>query len=237
MQFVLVTATTLVRPRDLGALRGALETNAQHLASLWGYEPPAIDVFASARTLPDFCIPIMMLDESTDTVGVLADHGWDAARHMPFLRVFVQQASGLVSGEWSVSKSTSHEILEAIVDPRCDLWTDMPGRPGVDLAFEVSDPVQDDYAIGDVLVSNFVTSSFFNARLADPAAAAEFVAAGGRFDFKGTLQRAGAIAPSGYLILRDSTHRWTENAAGEPASLSKPGAEHPLSRTERRLAG
>lgn len=231
--FALIAETTLVTPADLYKLSKALEQNAQHCAADWQREAPAVVVCQSRTALPTFCQPIVFIDDDTDP-GLLAVHYWNPILLAPAARVWVNRASGLVSGPYSVSEGASHEIVEALIDPRCDLWTDCPGRVGVDIALEVGDPVQDAYLIDGVAVTNYVTPAYFDTRLADPATAASFLEQGGRFDRLGTLARAGTIGPEGYAVFRDATHRWIEDASGPAASKPKPGAGHFMARTVRR---
>jgi hypothetical protein len=231
--FALISESTLVSPADLYRLTKPLERNAQECAADWNMAAPAIVVCEARVGLPAFCQPIVFIDDETDP-GALAVHYFDAIRLAPAARVYVNRATGLVSGPYSVSEGASHEIVEALVDPRCDLWTDCPGRPGVEIALEVADPVQDHYEINGVTVANYVTPAYFDTRLAAPDVAADFNSWGGRFDRLGTLARAGSIGPEGYAIFRDATHRWTEDIGGARGASPKPGAEHGWARTVRR---
>jgi len=153
----------------------------------------------------------------------------------------VKAATGIFEGSASLSESISHEVIEALVDPLCDLWTHMPGRPaGVLVAYEACDPVEDSYTVGymdrDVQVSNFVYPSFFDDKLVDPQLAAKFMAAGGKFDHLGKLTRAGQIGPEGYAVFKDGSATWLENDAGRMGASPRPGASHPAARTNRRLS-
>jgi hypothetical protein len=233
--FALISETTLVKPSDLYRLSKPLEQSGQHCAIDWDRAPPAVVVCESRIGLPQFCQPIVFIDDDTDP-GLLAVHYWNPILLAPAARVYVNRASGLVSGQFSVSEAASHEIVEALIDPRCDLWTDCPGRVGVDIALEVGDPVQDAYLVDGVAVSNYVTPAYFDTRLADALVASSFIAQGGKFDRLGTLPRAGTIGPEGYAVFRDATHRWLEDAGGPEIAQAKPGAAHFMARTVRRQA-
>ena len=233
--FALITETALVTPADLYRLSKPLEQNAQHCAADWGREAPAVVVCDARATLPTFCQPIVFLDDQSDD-GFLAVHYWDPVRLAPAARVYVNRASGFVSGRHSVSEGASHEIVEALVDPRCDLWTDCPGRdPDVEIALEIGDPVQDAYLIDGVAVTNYVTPAYFDTRLVDPVVSRRFLEQGGKFDRLGTLRLPGTIGPEGYAVFRDRTHVWSERADGQFARNDKPGADHPWGRTVRRI--
>lgn len=236
LTFCFISATRLVEPSDLYVLARRIEINAAHCASVWGFDPPAIEVFADERKLPDGCVPVVFYESVKDGNGALADHDWSVQRHMPAARVMVGAASGLLDGDYSVSESASHEVLEACVDPACDLWLPLPGRHGVEVAKEACDTVQDDYRINEARCANFVTPDYFRESLASPEAAAAFLAAGGKFDWLGTLKRAGDVGPEGYLLLRQGERTWTEAAGGAMAARKRPGAMDPWARTERRIA-
>lgn len=242
MNFCFIPATSDIDDDQLHVLAKRIEINAEHMASAWNIAPAAIEVFATKRRIPDDFIPIVFYRTVPDGHGALADHEWDYARKMPAGRVMMGMSSGILEGDWSVSESASHEVLEAMVNPECILWDLMPGRvivpgtPGIEVAREVCDPCQDHYLVNEVKVANFVFPSWFRRDLAEPEAAAAFIAEGGKFDWLGRLPHAGAIGPEGYVILRDENRRWTESASGGMAARTKLGARDPLSRTEQLLA-
>lgn len=227
--FALITESKLVSPAELFLMREALEANAADCAKAWGLDAPAVDVLPAQSTLPEFCQPVVFTDEDSDPEA-LAYHYWQVNR--PAARVLCTKASGVFTGDWSMSELASHEILEALVDPECNQWRLVPTRSGVFQALEVCDPVQDSYDIqptkdGDpvVTVSNFVIRSYFGSELMPP------------FDHLGTLVRPFEIGTDGYALFEQNGNTWTENDNGPFAySSEKPGALHPWSRTMRRLA-
>lgn len=237
--FALISETALVKESDLYIIARGVELGARDCALAWDKEPPAIDVFHARRALPDGCCPIVFLDDDSDPLA-LADHYWDPVRLLPAGRVWAPRALGLTLGSISLAVLTSHEVLEANVDPDCGQWVPCPGRRlGIKIAREVCDPVQSEYIVdtpnGPVSVANFVTPSYFDSRLADIGAANSYRADGGRFDFKGELTAAGQIGPDGYAILMDETHVWDEGPYG-PFNAREHRADraHRWARTERR---
>jgi hypothetical protein len=252
--FALIRETPLVTERDLYWLARVLEGQAQEFCAEWQLEPPALDVVAPRTPLPDFCQPVVFVDDDSNP-DALAVHYVDLPRLQPAARVYVPRASGFNSGPWPVTGAASHEVLEALADPWCDQWRAHPdpARSGVDVALEVADPPQTVYSVtghdGDVLVANYVTPSWFDPSLWNEENRTAFLKAGGRFDRKGELTRPGEVGPSGYVILR--THDefgdsvWTEErVARVPAASAppfpweaKPGNRHPWARTERRRKG
>jgi hypothetical protein len=233
LHFCFISETTLISPSELYVLARAIEPTAIECANAWGLDAPAIDVIDDKKNLPFACQPVVFIDSETDSAA-LAVHYWDPVRLHPAARVYVDQASGLVSGTYSVSEGASHECFEALADPRCDLWTDLPGRSNVQVAIEICDPVQDTFDAGGGRIANYVHPAYFDSRLAAPDIALRFRQEGGRFDHLGTLSRAGLIGQEGYLILRNEHETWLEDDGGRFNVLRKPGAEHPWSRTQRR---
>lgn len=224
--FALVSHVPAVKPQDLYAMKFALEQMAGICADAWDKEAPAVEVMENEQNLPEGCSPVAIVDDTTD-LSALAYHTWDAVRKVPVSRAFWAATSGLRSGSDSLCCAISHELHEATADPQCDQWRDMPGRPGIEVALENCDPLQSVWTITingvDWPVANFVTPNWFKADAEGP------------FDYVGELSRPGQVGPSGYLILRDETHVWQEDANGDIFDAKKPGAAHPWSRTVARL--
>lgn len=81
----------------------------------------------------------------------------------PLAKIFVKDSIDRGS-RWSVT--ASHEILEMLVDPYCELSAFNQSTPdsGILYAYEICDPVESDetgYDVGDIRVSNFVLPSWF----------------------------------------------------------------------------
>lgn len=242
MLFALCTTTPLVTQRDLYFVARALEPVAGEFADAWGLVRPAIVVCASPDSLRRECQPVICTEKDELDTGFEAYHRKDAF-HGTLSRAFVLNATGMFTGGNSISERISHEVLEALGDPYCDLWTHMPGRLSSHMTpIEVCDPLQDVVVVHDdgnkVEIANYVHRSFYDDRLSDPEAAASFLASGGKFDRLGTLSFAGQIGPEGYAVFKDTTTgaKWMETSAGRVGGSTKPGAAHPAARTMRRLA-
>jgi hypothetical protein len=243
--FALISETPLVRPGDLYRLAEALEVNGQHCAALWGTADPAIVVVDSRARLPRSCHPIVFVDGEGDP-GALAVHYWDPVRSGPAARVYVDRGSGLNSGDYSVCEAASHEVTEALVDPRVNLWADHPTRAPVQVAIEVADPVQDTYEVVGRdgtrwRCTNFVTPQWFDPQFADPLQRARLRDAGLGFDYAQRLSEPGEVGPEGYVILRSSSRGvWFENRAMgsdlvDPRNARRVAAKaHPMSRARAR---
>lgn len=225
--FVLVTETKLVTAADLFRMKHALERNVVQCAMAWEFSPPAVEVFAAKTDLPEWCIPVVFVDDETDP-NALAIHYWTGFG--PAARVYADKASSVTSGDEAVSTLASHEICEALVDATCEEYRPAPGREKTEIALEVCDPVQDSYEMpddaGPVSVSNFLLPSYFQVDVGPP------------YDWRGTLVSPGSIGPDGYAIFRDPAgNTWLESQDG-PMSLGdikKPGIMHPWGRTLRRM--
>jgi len=235
--FALIAETTLVTNADLYVMARAIEAGTQDCARAWGKKAPAVDVFEARMGLPQFCQPVVFLDDTSDP-GALAVHYWDPVRLQPAARVWSSRSSSLFDGSGAQSVAASHEVLEALGDPSCEADCPCPGRPGVRLALELCDPVQDELVVrmsnGPVAVANYVLPAYFDEELADPEMAKIFLEGGGRFDAKGTLTRAGQIGPRGYAILSDDSRTWFEGPDGELKFSEDSAKLHPWARTERR---
>lgn len=221
--FALIRETSLLAPGDLRHLCWPLEQNGKHCATAWGLEPPAIIVADRKDLLPRYAHPIVFTDDKGDP-GALAVHYYDPVRGGPAAIVYVDRASGFNTGSYSVTESASHEVVEALVNPRLNLWQPHPdpARVGVQVAREVADPTQDTYFIESRgtrwKVTNFVTPAWFDAAARDPLLA-ERVRAGGGFDHAKRLSRPGEIGSEGYVILRERNEHgwvmWFEDASGQ----------------------
>lgn len=120
----------------------------------------------SVDTLTD---AILYLGDSCEdpTTGVSHAYGYHFENHNKIPYGFVYLDVCARSGEnWSTT--LSHEVLELLADPTAVLTVTGPAPDGgadaapVYYSLEVCDPTQGDtYTINDILVSNFVTKSYF----------------------------------------------------------------------------
>jgi hypothetical protein len=226
--FALISHTSLLKASDLYLLAKAVELGARDCALAWGRAAPAVVSFDRELSPPSDVIPILFVDGGED-VGELARHYYDPLRAGAVGRVFVSQASGFKEGPYSVSESTSHEVLEALINPHLNLWVDYHDvtRPSVQVALEVCDPVQNSYTVrtGGALwpVANFVTPAWFldyRPPNATSSSAVEAVLRETGFDHTRMVTRPREIGPGGYVVLRERGETWTEDASGRVPSFS-----------------
>ena len=145
---------------------------------------------------------ISVLD-NPDHAGALGYHEL-TSRGTPLGKVF----AGLdlqTGGSWTVT--LSHELLEMLADPWIN-WC-AQGSDGKIYALEVCDAVEADelgYEIDGVLVSDFITPSWFEPTHAD------------RVDFKRRVRNPLQLAAGGYISVLDAVGGWTQIAAqGQPS--------------------
>ena len=156
--------------------------------------------------------------DNPDQAGVLGYHELSSLG-TPLGKVFA--GLDLQSGaSWTVT--LSHELLEMLADPWIN-WC-AQGADGRIYALEVCDAVEADrfgYEIDGVLVSDFITPSWFDSAHAD------------RVDFKGRISKPLELASGGYISVLEQGRNWTQlGAPGEPSMPIPPG-----SRRQRRNLG
>lgn len=244
MQVILISLTSLVSQRDLYKLAPALERNGRHCVDYWGGRPPAVDVGASEWKLPAGAMPIFFIDGGDLAGTAQATHYFDPLRGKPAARVYVGKSTGFNEGQYSVAELASHELVEALADPRLDRWLPHPSRENVEIAVEIADPVQTHYLVSAHgtawKMCNFITPAYFRKDLVDsPSARRSFFAQGLRLDWSGELKIPGDVGPAGYTTLRQRTlgggwRTWMENAQSQPPEWTeeqRTAKTHVLSRT------
>ena len=156
--------------------------------------------------------------DNSDQAGALGYHEL-TSRGTPLGKVFagLDLQSG---GSWTVT--LSHELLEMLADPWIN-WC-AQGSDGKIYALEVCDPVEADrlgYEIDGVLVSDFITPSWFEPTHAD------------RVDFKRRTLQPLQLAEGGYISVLEEGGGWTQIAARGGPSAPIPWG----SRRQRRNMG
>lgn len=143
---------------------------------------------------------IVILD-NPDQAGALGYHEM-TSQGTPIGKVFAKL--DLDNGS-SWTTTLSHELLEMLADPWIN-WCAVGSNDKI-YALEVCDAVEADnlgYQIDGVLLSDFVTPSWFESTEAD------------RIDFKQQLSRELALAPGSYISILDPKKGWTQvDAQGE----------------------
>ena len=161
----------------------------------------------------------IVITDNPDQAGALGYHEMTSIG-TPLGKVFAKL--DLDNGcSWTVT--LSHELLEMLADPWIN-WCAVGGDSKI-YALEVCDAVEADdlgYEIDGVLVSDFVTPSWFEATDADC------------FDFKQHLSRELQLAEGGYISILDPKKGWMQiTARGESGPAMNAGSR----RARRNLAG
>ncbi len=172
---------------DLKKLVAALEKQLERdFVPIWGY-PAKLQV--ADKPKPDEW-QIVFLDDS-DAADALGYH--DLTKDgQPVSKVFVK--STVAAGE-KVSVTTSHELLEMLIDPGAQMWA----QSGNSLfyAYEMCDAVEDgEYEIDGVPVSNFVYPSFFESWHKPRSV---------QFDHLGKVSRPFQTLKNGYQIVSNGS--------------------------------
>ncbi|MBO0813638.1 MAG: hypothetical protein J2P30_00565 [Actinobacteria bacterium] len=194
MRVTIMNGSTLVTDAEAAQMTAAVAHQAAHeVWTAWGNRQASV-VFLPGKTPPPAPAHVITL---VDTIqdqpqGVLGYHTedpggiqWGIVAAKPEL-----DAGGKVlTGDWSVSSVLSHEVLELLIDPACNLWAaDGHGRA---YSYEACDPVEaPTYEVAGVSVSNFVLPAWF-----DPEQPS-----GAKYDHLGLLRKPFSLLPGGYCV-------------------------------------
>jgi len=122
------------------------------VAPVWG--TPARLVRSTGFLPGDWAIVFL---DTADAPGALAYHDL-TPDGFPLSKVFVKT---ILDDNSSVSVATSHELVEMLVDPAINLWSNGPER-GVFYAYESADPVEEQsFPVDGIAMSDFVYPSYF----------------------------------------------------------------------------
>ena len=170
---------------NLDKLVAALDKQMQRdFVPIWGY--PA-KLYVTKKPKPDEW-QMVFLDDA-DAANALGYH--DITKDgQPISKVFVKTT--IAAGE-KVSVTTSHELMEMMIDPGAQLWAQ--NSNGAFHAYEMCDAVEEEeYDIDGIAVSDFVFPSFF-----EPWHAPNSV----QFDYLNRVTQPYQTLPKGYQIVSD----------------------------------
>jgi hypothetical protein len=193
MLIAILNQSTVVANADVATMTAAIASQVQNdVAPIWERAPASVVFYPDPTKVPAGARGIAIVDTIQDQpTGVLGLHAvdqagqtWGAVAAQPELA----NNATVLTGDWSVSSTLSHEVLEMFIDPNCNLWAN--NGQGSVYSLEVCDPVEaPTYTINGVSVSNFVTPSWF-----DP-----LPPAGAKFDKMDQLTAGFSILPTGYM--------------------------------------
>jgi hypothetical protein len=202
MLIAILNQSTVVADADVATMTQAIASQVQlDAAPIWDRAPATVTFYTDSAAVPAGAQVITIVGTiPNQPTGVLGGHtedqagqAWGVVAAQPDL----DNGGQVLTGDWSVSSTLSHEVLEMFIDPNCNMWAN-DGKGSV-YSLEVCDPVEaPTYTVNGVSVSNFVTPAWFDP-LAPP---------GAQFDKLGQLKAGFSILPGGYMTY--------ETAAGKP---------------------
>jgi hypothetical protein len=123
-----------------------------HVAPVWG--TPAKLVKSTDFVKNAWAIVFL---DTADQPGALAYHDL-TPDGLPISKVFVKTT---LDDNQLVAVSTSHELVEMLVDPAINMWTTGPGS-GTMYAYESADPVEElSFTVNGIDMSDFVYPAYF----------------------------------------------------------------------------
>jgi hypothetical protein len=182
---------------DLDELIAALQVYVDRfVAPVWG--TPAKLVRSSGFVK---CAWAIVFLDNADQPGALAYHDLTPSG-LPLSKVFVKTT--LKNGE-AVSVSTSHELVEMLVDPAINIMTTGPD-PKIMYAYESADPVEAlSFPVNGIPMSDFVYPSYFEVFHKPDSV---------KFDQLGKVKKPFQILSGGYQIIFKNG-KWTQIFATE----------------------
>ncbi len=193
MLIAILNQSTVVENDDVATMTAAIASQIQtDVAPIWERAPASVVFYTDPTAIPTEAHGIAIVDTIQDQpTGVLGLHTTDQAGQVwgvVAAQPELANSGQVLTGDWSVSSTLSHEVLEMFIDPNCNLWAN--NGQGSVYSLEVCDPVEaPTYTVNGVAVSNFVTPAWF-----DPLAPA-----GAQFDKLGELTAGFSILPGGYM--------------------------------------
>jgi hypothetical protein len=216
-----------VADADVTTMTAAIATQIQaDVAPVWNRAPATVTFYSNASAVPAGAYGVAIVQTINDQPqGVVGYHteNWGVVAAQPILA-----NAQTLTGDWSVSSTLSHEVLEMFIDPACNLLA-VDGQ-GSAYSLEVCDPVEaPTYTVNGVSVANFVTPSWF-----DPQPPA-----GARFDKLGQVTAAFTIAAGGYANYVNGgqvKQQWGAKYPGWRKTMKSAPTAPPMARSQRVLA-
>ena len=230
----------LVSNADVATMTQAIASQIQSdVAPIWGRAAATVTFYTDSTAVPSDAYVVAIVDSiPAQQTGVVGSHTETPAGQMsgmvaaqPILANNGQVLTGdLVTADWSVSSTLSHEVLEMFIDPNCNMWVN--DGQGSLYSLEVCDPVEaPTYTVKvgsqDVWVSNFVTPAWF-----DPQAPS-----GSQFDKMSQLKTGPfTILPGGYMTYETKSGKLQQQfGTAYPAWRQAVKSGNPEGRGQQRL--
>jgi len=204
---------------DLDKLIKALQVYVdKHVVPVWGTPAKLV----KTTDFQPGAWAIVFLDDA-DSPGALAYHDL-TPDGLPQSKVFVKTT--VDAGEL-VSVSTSHELVEMLVDPAINLMTTGPDAKAV-YAYESADPVESEtFPVNGIPMSDFVYPAYFEA----------FHAPGSvKFDHLGKVSKPFEVLKGGYQIVFKGG-KWSQTYGSKGKAKSFALEDRRGHRSEQRAQG
>ena len=220
-RIAVLNRTSVMTDADVAKITAALQTQVDRdFVPIWG-AGAQLQFVGLKQNAPAQAWWLTVLDTS-DQADALGYHDV-TPKGQPLGKAFAK--SDLDAG-YEPSVTISHELLEMLADPEINLCAQVGDRL---YAYEVCDPCEADqwgYKIGSVLVSDFVTPTWFQPT---PHAA-------GPYDFRRHVDKPLSLIAGGYLQYLELTNSagWQQITASRPTERTRPRVG---SRRERRRIG
>lgn len=229
MLIAILNQSTLVADADVATMTEAIATQVQlDVAPIWDRAPAAVVFYTGPAAVPAAAHVIAIVDTIQDQPqGVLGFHTEGQGAQMLGVvaaKPELDNGGQVTTGDWSVSSTLSHEVLEMFVNPNCNLWAN--DGQGSAYSFEVCDPVEaPTYVVNGVSVSNFVTPAWFDPQAGNTA----------QFDMERHLTAPFSLLKGGYLVY-ESAGTAQQKYGDEFPEWRKEMKTGQLARTRRRRA-
>jgi hypothetical protein len=168
----------------------------EHFQPAWG---TGAQLIFAEHAVPKDAYQIIIHDKARvkDDEGYLGYHF--SPEGYPIASIF---ALDDMNEDGTISDTLSHEILEMLVDPACNLYAHRPAqgkRPGRGYFYEVCDPVQaHKYEIDGILVTNFVYPEWYEC-IWKPESR--------KFDYLGKVKRPFQVMAGGYADIYERSRK------------------------------
>jgi len=209
------TGVTGVTDADVATMTAAIASQIQtDVAPAWNRAPATVTFYNNAGAVPAGAYGVAIVNTIDDQPqGVLGYHteNWGMVATQP---IFANGGQTL-TGDWSVSSTLSHEVLEMFIDPACNLWA--ANGQGSAYSLEVCDPVETPTdTVNGVSVS-----------------------AGARFDKLGQVTAPFTIAAGGYANYVNGgqvKQQWGAKYPSWRKTMKSPPTAPTMARSQRLLA-
>ncbi len=206
MLIAVVNRSSMVKNYDVQLMCEAIQIQLNlHVLPAWGLKSGTVQFYADEKKVPNWAWIIYIIDSDAQVQGALGYHEEvnDKIDGYIMCQPVLSNGGAVLAfdksnpGQYTVSGTLSHEVIEAVGDRYTNCFYD---NGSVSWCGELCDPVEQiGYGINvngtEVAVSDFVFPSFFNPLAKLPQNAP--------LNYLNTLTQPFTMLPGGYSIQRD----------------------------------